>query len=487
MKKSRLVISIGISIFFLITFFSACKRINEATELGGGILPTIDNINTFDSTLPVQSFNKRMLDDTSKLIGGDDFATGILNDPVFGSTNAVGYFNVSSTTYGNYPFFDNTRNSIVIDSVVLSLAYTGGYGDSTLPMTVNVKEIAPTETIYDTAFYGFHENRLATNSVLGSKTFTLQSLRDSFKLIRLKDTQSVANVVRIPLNNSLGYRFANFDSLLTSANPGFYNDSAFKKLFKGFAIETSNAGGVGTLAYFNVFDQSKTKMTIYFSALHNGVRDTSSINFVHNLYAGVYPGGVANSIQRTPGGEWATALSGTSTDKVYIQTEPNGSYTYIKIPGLDQFPNKIVHRAELIVTKLSSVAEDRLYPPSQIFLDHKNAKGDSTFTFMSDLQSGTTYNFTSFGGNLYTDNTYRFNITRYVQSILTKHVNNDTLRLYAPFTTNSYILDPAGSGKLVRSNITITDKIARGRIVVAGGSYADPQVRMRLRLVYSNL
>jgi len=35
---------------------SGCRKINESTELGGGLIPPVDNINTFDPTLTVQGF-----------------------------------------------------------------------------------------------------------------------------------------------------------------------------------------------------------------------------------------------------------------------------------------------------------------------------------------------------------------------------------------------------------------------------------------------
>jgi len=488
-KKSSLVLSLSICFLFFVVLFSACKKINDATELGSDLLPPIDNVNTFDSSLSIVSINKRMLDDSSKVLANDNVAVGLLNDPVFGGTNAKAYFNLSSTIYGNYPFFDYTKTSIKIDSVILSLAYAGGYGDTAQPLTINVKEIASSETLYDTAVYTFHENPLNTNGLLGTKTFFPNKLKDTFQLIRLKDTQKVANVIRIPLDNSLGYRFANFDSSLSNPNPGFYSDSAFKKVFKGLAIEPVSAGGVGSLVYINLFDQTKTKLTIYFSSLHNGSRDTTSLSFVHNskpTLLSSLPGGVANAISRTPANDWATALSSNVTDKIYIQSETRGSYGFIKIPGLDAFPNKVVHRAELIVTKLASTADDKLLPPPQLFLDRKNNTGDSAFIFVNDLQTTSGYNFPLFGGLLNKDNTYRFNITRYVQSILTKHVKNDTLRLYAPLDAKSYIFN-YNNGTYTPGSIQILQNIAKGRVVVGGGSNTNPQVRMRLRLVYSNL
>ena len=88
------------------------------------------------------------------------------------------------------------------------------------------------------------------------------------------------------------------------------------------------------------------------------------------------------------------------------------------------------------------------------------------------------------GGNLKSDNTYRFNITRHVQGILTRKEPNLDLRLYAPLRTN---LNVKNNPQVDKITVTASDKIANGRAVLAGGNYSDPSIRLRLRVVYSNL
>ena len=79
-------------------------------------------------------------------------------------------------------------------------------------------------------------------------------------------------------------------------------------------------------------------------------------------------------------------------------------------------------------------------------------------------------------------NTYKFNISRYIQNLITTHKPNDTLRIYAPLRSTIFDVN-------LNSNISIpvTNKIANGRVVLAGGSFADPNSRLRLRIVYSDL
>jgi hypothetical protein len=88
------------------------------------------------------------------------------------------------------------------------------------------------------------------------------------------------------------------------------------------------------------------------------------------------------------------------------------------------------------------------------------------------------------GGNLKADNTFRFNITRHVQGILTRKEPNLNLRLYAPFRTE---LANKNTSPIQFTSVAASDRIANGRVVVAGGNYSDPNMRLRLRIVYSNL
>jgi hypothetical protein len=71
-----------------------------------------------------------------------------------------------------------------------------------------------------------------------------------------------------------------------------------------------------------------------------------------------------------------------------------------------------------------------------------------------------------------------------VQGIVTRAEKNDTLRLWAPLTTYEY-------NSVVRnyysSPLPVNNRIAEGRVVLAGGTYPDPNSRLRLRIVYSNL
>ena len=153
--------------------------------------------------------------------------------------------------------------------------------------------------------------------------------------------------------------------------------------------------------------------------------------------------------------------------------------------------NKIIHRAELIATTIPSISDNIFTPPSRLFLDRKNnGTPDTTFLLYKDLTPGLdgSLDFNTFGGNLKSGQ-YVFNITRFVQAVVTSNEPVDTLRLFAPLRAIEFappfISDKNKAGT---ASIPVLSKIAEGRVVLAGGSYAiNPDQRLRLRIIYSNL
>jgi hypothetical protein len=94
------------------------------------------------------------------------------------------------------------------------------------------------------------------------------------------------------------------------------------------------------------------------------------------------------------------------------------------------------------------------------------------------------------GGNA-KNNKYTFNISRYVQSVITRKEPDYTLRLSAPHRTNAaenrggIFITPTLPGS--KSGYSINQLIGAGRVVLTGGNYADPAKRAHLRIVYSKI
>lgn len=460
----------------ILLLVSSCRKINDSTTVGNGIIPAVDNISTFETVLFTQTDNF-FLTDSTRVLTTDVMALGhIQNDEAVGQLHADGYFSIVPPNAMIYPFY--VKDSIIaVDSVILSLAYEGNYGDTNTTSTLRVFEISQQAGYTDTTLYRYDQPAFAINNPeLGSKSFLLKRLKDTITLIRRRDTTKVVNVLRIPLANSFGTRLTRYDTTLTS-NGGYRSDSLFKKVFRGFALLADNVGN--GLTYINPTN-SNTKLIVYYRVTKNGAIDTTFTEFYHSKTT------QANLVKRTPGGEWATYLANTQTrdEKVFVTASP-GSGATIKIPGLDTLSNVVIHKAELILTPLPTSQQGTYVFPSSLLLDRINPRGDTALTFDLDMAvrdnyGSFTYDNARFGGLLLRDSTYRFDITRYVQKIVTNDSTNYTLRVSAPGRTNLY-------SPLYRywGLVPVNDRVGYGRVVFAGGDYINPAKRMRLRIVYS--
>jgi hypothetical protein len=472
-----------LNVSFVLVLFS-CKKINEATDLGGNLIPGVDNVTTFDTSLNTITKNSILTsfiknDSGHRVAYNDLVALGHINDPEFGQVHANFCFSLSAPAYNSYPFLPRKDTIHAIDSVVLFLRYSGAYGDtlSNGIQTISVSEIpftGLTTSLNEDSVYRYNDpaSEFTGGTPLGSSTFTIRNLKDSFFVAQAYDTFKVANIVRIKLNAALGTKLAQMDT-----TDGYKNDSLFKTILNGLAIKAVSGGN--SLSYFNLADTA-TKLVVHYRYNANG-KDTAKAIAVYRHSTN----GQSNYVNVQPGGNWAASINNTAADKIYIQSSPSGSYASIVIPGLSSLSNKVIHRAEIIATKIPSASDNIFAVPPRLFLDRLHHNTDSSYLFERDLTIGSdgTIGYDVFGGTL-SGNAYRFNITRYVQGIVTRSERNDTLRLWAPLATYEY---SRSVGNYYSLPIPVNNRVAEGRVVLGGGTYPDPNARLRLRIVYSNL
>lgn len=487
-KHSRgLVFLFGIVGLFLT--FASCKKINEATDIGGDLIPQIDNVNTFDTTLEVQTFNKlftRTTDSTRSNISVTQFLGSINNDPLFGKTEASLFFELLPTTLKT-PFPFDKSNLIELDSIVLVLNYTGLVGDSVMPQQVRVYEIANDQHLKGDSSYLIRNEVFTAGQPLGpTKTFLPKDLNDSVTVFREK----AKNQLRIPLDKSFGFRLLNYDSTTQ-----YISDSAFKTYFNGFAVVPENNGMGNGLISVNISD-TNTKLAIYTRYKNGDKTDTAVTYFRPKISAttGGYATGSANLIKRDySGAEIANSVEGDDADDLlYIQNAP-GSYATIKIPGLAGLSNRLIHRAELIVEQVHHPSDNTFTTPTYLYLDAVDSSIQSyyrTIPYDAEYSPSTSQiDLLSFGGvgKLAQNNSYiwRFNLSRYVQHVVNGTEPVYTLRLSSPFYFSELISlggsASSGTPQFVRLNPTYT----AGRVRLGGGNHPDQ--KMRLRIVYSKL
>jgi hypothetical protein len=479
-KKRNLALAIGTIITSVVIFLSACKKINESTELGGGLIPPVDNITTFDTTLTVQAFNDTfgLANDSQYLLRTEEqFLGRINNDPFFGKTDARMFFELKPSFY---KYYFPRKDSIAIDSIVLVLNYLETYGDTTVPQTVNVYELDNSNNFTSDSVYLVRVNYFTYSHLLGTKTFMPSILNDSIKAFR----DTTVDQLRIKLDTSFARRLLTYDS--TNA---YLTDSAFRSKFKGFALQSMGSGNA--VMGFNL-GGTNTKLAIYYSfpkVIGGPGRDTvvSYFNFT-SLSAG------ANYVKRDYSGTpFASTIGGGEDNLVYLQNSP-GTYSTIRIPALPTLSNRVVHRAELIAEEVYDISDTIFTPPSFLFLDAYDPSISKYRTIPYDLvySSSGALNFTDFGvvpvttvdpsGNPI--KTWHFNVSRYVQHVLNGTQTPYDLRMFAPFTVTDRYGTPPSTTDLART-FFVNPSIVKGRVRLAGGT-PGPQ-RMRLRIVYSKL
>ncbi len=480
--------------------FSSCRKINEATELGGGIIPPIDGITTFDTSITVQAFNDTfgLANDSQFLSRAEEFFLGRINngDQFFGKTDARIFLQLNPPAY---PFsFAVADDSLYIDSVVLCMDYVETYGDTNAVQTVNVYEVNQSSDFRADTGYLVRKNEITYSNLLGSKTFAPKILNDSMKLFK----DSVKNQLRIRLDNSFGTRLLKYDSTSTGINNAYKSDSIFKTKFKGFAVQSMGSGDA--VMGFNL-QGINTHLAIYYNYINNGKKDTT-VNYFVFAYGNTVPklnSAAANLVKRDyTGTPLLTSLNNPATTPdplVYIQGSP-GTFATIKIPALAGLGNRLIHRAELIMEELYDISDSTYTPPEFMYLDaydptitknykYRTIPYDLTYSNSGDL------NLSALGviptnvpdGLGHNVRTWKFNISRYVQHVLNGTQSLYDLRLSAPFSLNEQFGIPPGTDLTI--NVFVNPTIVKGRVRLIGnnGPLDTNPRRMRLRLVYSKL
>ena len=506
------IVSLALTGFLIIIFFSwSCTKL-DTTSIGSDLLPAVDNINTFADTLDINTL-QGVFNDTTKLTvsnTAENYVFGKTNDPVLGQTNARLFIQLKPSFY---PYYIGSPGDtiIAIDSIVLCLAYKAIYGDTLTPIQLQVNAVSSGPQFEWDSLGTYSLPSLRTVSyapavdaeVLGSASVNLQSL-PVYQLIG-KKKDSVINQIRIKLDGA-GPEAAAFRQGILQADSlhGIYSrDTLFRAFNNGFAISMS----AGNALIYTQISDPMTRLEIHYKR-KNGTAvplDTSFTNFVYNNGSGgdASPrrGSVADQILRN-----RNALPNPGDQEIYLQTAP-GTYASLKIPGLTDYPNRIIHRAEIMMEEIPSdpVSDSYFKAPNYLYLDLVDSGSTAkwkpvyhdlnpSFLYDPDYKSGLPYyptsgqvDFSYFGGTktLVADasvpgglrSTFSINITRYVQQIATRQTPNYELRLFAPYN----LIYPQYAATV----ISYPNLVAAGRVRLGGGHAVDPKYRMHLRILYS--
>ena len=427
-------------LFVYAAFISSCK---DPDKLGLEVQPSSDQLSVIhtDTTHVV---TRTVREDTLRSSNVSLQLLGSYNDPIFGRSDASFYTQVY---FGLLPVLGAATDALVADSLVLILAYSGHYGDTTTSQVAHV--------------YRITEDILLDSSYYTDKTFTDDGvdLANNFTFLPLPSTPVTVNSVvespelRIPLSMSLATQLVNLNGQST-----FADNSTWIEYFKGLYVKTdpeSGPAGQGSISYFDLYSPY-SRMSLYFHNTTTGIdslhydfsfANTSKVNHQEHTY-----NGSATDVGHQ-------LMDSTFNDTLnYIQSM-GGVKTKITFPYLKHFVdsgNIAINKAELDITVQSGSA-NTFAPMSQLFLVAIDSVGNSNF--LIDYYEGASY----FGGTYNsTTGTYTFNIGRQLQRILSGQVSDHGMYLIS-------------SGSVVQAS----------RVIIGSGK--NTTYPMKLRLFYTKL
>ena len=392
MKSKFSTVSAAFALVAVALFFSC----NKDNDLGSAILPQGDNVNVvFTDTALI--LTRTVKEDSLRTSGVSGLPVslniaGANNDPLFGKTIASVYAQMNLSKF-NFSYGATSTP----DSLILSLALTNYYGDTTSPVHFKVFRLSNAVS-KDSIYYS--NSSLSASTLIGDAIITVNP-RDSAVEYGVKKAPSV----RIPLSTVLS------QELMTgSGGPAYVDQAAFTAFFNGIYItaEPENSVGKGCLFQWD-YKSLQSKMALFYKI--NTDSDSLVFNYYFdellrfNTYNHDYLG-------TDVGNAFANPL--TNTGYTYVQAMA-GVKTKYQFPFIkSSFDNTVttINNAVLVIQALPNTANP---PNTKLALALVDSLGGSQL-FSSDNNE-----LTNISDGLYNSvtGTYSFNVTRYINQIIT--------------------------------------------------------------------
>lgn len=299
------------------------------------------------------------------------------------------------------PDFD-FGESPVIDSIYLSLRYTGATYGVLVPQNINVFELADTLSA-DSEYYS-NQSFPHLDEALADPTRQPIDLNPGREIYFGDDT--LAPQARIYLTNAFGQR------LLDAGSDVYDSNQSWNEYFAGIkVVPDASMGGSGAVGID--ISSGISKMTLHF---HNTTDTTvfefniSTLCIRNNLFSHQwYPPFQALDepiIESVPGSEVAGVFSGA------------GLKTRIRFPELDAWEDerdddRTIHKAELFLPVAPENNDSRYPIPNDLFILTENENGDAIST-PDENSIGLNIN----GNYDAIEQAYRFNISQTFQRLL---------------------------------------------------------------------
>ncbi len=431
--------------------FWSCKE--ELNKTGYGLLDKGDLVSVKKTEIDKSSIKSFTVTDLKQRTDETTYnLLGTFNDPVFGKTTTDF---ACQFRLGNYPDLSKDAQP---DSLVLYLLYMEIFGDTVTPQRLKVYELASGLSFDAKYDQDVNLKAISKVEVLADYNyvpkFKLDSLSKAYGSTKKNPKDTVIQEIAIKLSTSILNKLWAADSLTLSKN------DLFLEYFKGLYIEAGdlNQGG----AIMRIYSLAGgSRMIMHY---HNSEKDSLFYNYNINENSA--------RVSRFSHNYTNTAFAANLDKKVnqdsliYLQTT-GGLASKILIPNLNFWrdsANIAINKAELIFQVDQFFTDTAKYlPPYQVILSAINEK-DSLY-FPSDLAFSQAY----FGG-IYNkkDGTYRFNIAKHMQELMTKRFDN-----------KGYLRENYGFF------LSMADRNTNyGRVVLKG---ATSKTGIRLEITYSKI
>jgi len=381
---------------------TGCQK--ESQSLGVNLMPGVKEIETrFHQDKDISAYT--FTDDSIRVDRPRYNMIGSFNDPLFGYTS--GYF----AAQFRLPYNPKYEADAALDSVILQMSYKYVYGDTLTTQTILVHQLDG-DIHYDNPYLStFNLKNLANPNVIGSVDFIPKFRTDSTK----RDT--TAQILRVPLNSVFG------DSLLKMNPAHMVDNDVFIRKFKGLLIETAPVSRKGSLIKV---DAPSAYIVVYY---HTAAHD--SLGFGYRLSAN--SAAVSGYVHDYSTSKFFANLnneSATNNDTLAYLQPTGGTKVKINIPGLTTWKdsaNYAINKATLTIRVDTLMTDFKHYQiPPQLYL---KIVDNGKEVFPKDGLISLSY----YGGyfNPLTG-TYTFNITQYLQQIISGEKQNSSFYLVHP-------------------------------------------------------
>lgn len=394
MTKNRILTLLTCAIIL----FSSCK--NEYGSMGLNLKDNEFLGNAFTDTVSIEAYS--LPEEPIATNSLNNAIVGELKDPVFGQTISSLYTQFALPTFGH-----SFGSQSVLDSVILTLAISNYYGDTTSNLHFSVYELSE-DLVEKTTYYSNQTTQIKDQNIVKNGMFYTKPCPFTNIVI---DTTTYEPHLRIPLSDEFGYKFLHDSSYNTS-------NEIFKTFFKGLRVDAFTYSAEGCLLYINL-NAAISTITFYYKENNesttqrkftiNTAKQVNYSNFTHFL---------ASSTDQTFIDQVINGKKELGKEVLYIKPMA-GVKTFITFPNLiNTFKNEdmIINKAELVISNVSP--DEELYiSPVALSL---TTKFNGETSYIMDDPNYSSSNTSNYFGGIYDEEKqeYRFRITRHLQYVI---------------------------------------------------------------------